>query len=97
MAFVGSGDQEAMNVLRVATADTVNNFGRLAATWVTDEQELDLHYQQLGSITTLALAVDNTTPNATPGAFALIMPVPNGIVHLFANCPHPYSALLRIR
>ena len=27
MAFIGSGDQEAVNVLRVATADTVINFG----------------------------------------------------------------------
>ena len=45
----------------------------------------------------MLLPVDNTVPNASPGEYALIMPVPNGIVHLFADCPHPYTALLRIR
>ena len=33
----------------------------------------------------------------TVAAYAIVMPVPNDIIHLFADCPHPYIGLLRIR
>ena len=97
MAFIGSGDQEVMNVLRVATPATVQNFGQLDVIWMAGEQEIDPHYQQMGSITSLLPPVDNTVLKALPAAYAVIMPMPNGIVHIFADCPHTYTALLRIR
>ena len=86
-----------MNVLRVVTPKTVQKFGQLDAVLVTGEQEMDLHYQQTGSIASLLPPVNNTVPNASQAAYAVIILVPNGIAHLFAGYPHPYTALLRIR
>ena len=97
MAFLGSGDQKAVLSLHVDTPDTVNNFGRVDAVFVMGEQEIDQHYQQQGSFTTLIPRIQLGDLNMTAVAYSIVMPVPTSIVHLFVDCLHPYLGLLRIR
>ena len=94
---MGSGDKEDVYFLRVATPDTVQHFGRVDEIFVAGEQEMTQHYQQQGAVTSLIPPVLPTNQNVTPANFAIVMPVPNGIVHYFADCPYPYIGLMQIQ
>ena len=97
-AFLGSGDGNVRDSLHMLPQSTLDTIGTTATTWAATEAALDQWFGNQGVPPSQLLppAVANG-PNEDHVGVELTMHVPLSMVYIFGDCPHPYTALLRLR
>jgi len=95
--FLGNGDTAVDAALHVLPTATIDAFGAFSAGYAAEMATLDAIYAGNQNPTTLLPPADANTAGASLAGFWKVMPVPHGLVHLFAEGCHPYEALLKLR